>query len=350
MSAFDIGLPIKGLVKQTLFNAFVGGETLEESEPEMNMLQESNICVILDYGIEAKNEEQQLNQIADKIHSILEQIKSAQHQHVHTSAKISAFADNSLLEKVSSGDQLTKAEQELWQRVIERTDKVCRMAHEAKVQVYLDAEESWLQQAIDDLVELMMQRYNKEQAIVFQTIQLYRHDRLVYLQELHQRARDKGYVLAVKLVRGAYMEKERKRALDLGYQSPIQVSKEATDADYNKAVEYCIDHLDEICMCVASHNEESNYLLDEQLSKKGIKRQHPHILTAQLFGMGDHITFNMAKEGYNTNKYLPFGPVKELLPYLLRRANENSSVDGQASRELTLLKKEMKRRGLKSIF
>jgi len=347
MKAFDLGLPITGLVKDTIFDAFVGGETIEESEPEIGMLQDNNVGTILDYGVEAKNDEKQLNGIAGHIESIVRQVYRDQQYHVNACAKISAFANNELLEKVSNKTTLTAEENELWERVLARTNTVCAAAHECNVALYLDAEESWIQPAIDLIVETMMERYNTEKPIIFQTVQLYRHDRLDYLKTLHTTAKDKGYILAVKLVRGAYMEKERERAKELGYKSPIQPDKAATDSDYNRAVEYCLEHIDEICMCLATHNEESNYFLEELLQHQGISKHHPHIITAQLFGMGDHITFNMAADGYHAVKYLPYGPVKELLPYLLRRANENSSVDGQASRELSLLKKEIKRRKLK---
>lgn len=344
MKAFDLGLPIKGIVKNTVFDAFVGGESIEESKPEIEMLQNYNVGAILDYGIEAKDEEHELDAVASKIISIIEQINPNEQKGLETCAKITAFAKNDLLEKVTSGEPLNDSEKQLWNKVIERLDKVCAKAHEKGVKLYIDAEESWIQDAIDQLVDLMMAKYNKEQPIIFNTIQLYRHDRFDFLVESYEKSIKERYLLAVKLVRGAYMEKENERANQLNYTSPIHLTKEDTDKDYNKGVEFCVEHIEQIAFCVATHNEESNYYLDELIQEKDISNHHPHIITAQLFGMGDHITFNMAEDGYNATKYLPFGPVKELLPYLLRRANENSSVDGQASRELTLVKKEMKRR------
>ena len=346
LSAFDIGLPIKGVVKSTIFDAFVGGESIAESEYEIHLLDERGVGVILDYGAESKNLETELDAIADTITNVILQVHDDQRNNMDVCAKVTAFAKNELLEKVSENEKLTQKENELWARVIERMDRVCRAAWEHNVRIYIDAEESWMQNAINELVEMMMSRYNQEKCIVVNTIQLYRKDGLDYLKQAHASAQSANYKLGVKLVRGAYMEKERKRAEELGYESPIQPTKAATDYDFNQAIEYCVEHIDSIFFCVASHNEESNYYLDELLTKKRISKNHQNVVIAQLFGMGDHITFNMAKTGYQATKYLPYGPVEDLLPYLLRRANENSSVDGQASRELTLLKKEIKRRGL----
>ena len=346
LSAFDIGLPIKGVVKSTIFDAFVGGESIAESEYEIHLLDERGVGVILDYGAESKNLETELDAIADTITNVILQVHDDQRNNMDVCAKVTAFAKNELLEKVSENEKLTQKENELWARVIERMDRVCRAAWEHNVRIYIDAEESWMQNAINELVEMMMSRYNQEKCIVVNTIQLYRKDGLDYLKQAHASAQSANYKLGVKLVRGAYMEKERKRAEELGYESPIQPTKAATDYDFNQAIEYCVEHIDSIFFCVASHNEESNYYLDELLTKKRISKNHQNVVIAQLFGMGDHITFNMAKTGYQATKYLPYGPVEDLLPYLLRRANENSSVDGQASRELTLLKKEIKQRGL----
>ena len=350
MKAFDMGLPIKGLVKKTIFDAFVGGENIPESEPEILMLDKKNVGVILDYGAEAKNEESELDSIADTITNVILQVHDDQRNNMDVCAKITAFAKNELLEKVSAKTDLTEEENQLWANVIERLDRVCRAAWEHKIKIYIDAEETWMQDAINELVEMMMSRYNQEECIVLNTIQLYRKDGFDYLQYAFNAAQDVGYHLGVKLVRGAYMEKERERAQEMGYPSPIQDTKAATDADFNKAVQFCVERVDQMTFCVASHNEDSNYFLNDLLEDHDISHQHPNIITAQLFGMGDHITFNMANAGYNATKYLPYGPVQELLPYLLRRANENSSVDGQATRELTLHKKELKRRGINVVL
>lgn len=348
MTAFNIGLPIKGIVKQTIFDAFVGGESIAESEPEIKLLDDRKVGVILDYGAEAKNEESQLDAIADIITNVILQVHDDQRNNMDVCAKVTAFAKNDLLEKVSAKSTLTEQENELWARVIERMDRVCRAAWEHDIKIYIDAEESWMQDAIDELVEIMMSRYNQTKCIVINTIQLYRKDGNKTLQKAHQSSVEAGYLLGLKIVRGAYMEKERNRAEESGYESPIHNTKEDTDKAFNQAIEYCVNNINDLHFCVATHNEESNYYLNKLLTENSIPKNHDHIITAQLFGMGDHITFNMSAAGYHAKKYLPYGPVEELLPYLLRRANENSSVDGQASRELSLLNKELKRRGIKT--
>ncbi|MBX2845559.1 MAG: proline dehydrogenase family protein [Saprospiraceae bacterium] len=345
MVAFNLGLPIKGLVKRTIFEAFVGGESIDESQGDIKKLGEYGIQTALDYGVEAKNDEKELDKIAEVLVRKIAYVKEDPNANIAT-AKVTALSRDGLLVKVSQGEALDAHEEAEWERVVERMDMISKTAYESGNALYFDAEESWLQPAIDALVQQMMRKYNQTQPIIYNTIQLYRHDRLTFLKELHKEAATQNYILAVKLVRGAYMEKERKRAEDENYLSPIHKDKASVDKDYNLAVEYCMSHIDNIAFCLASHNEESNYLLEDLSEKYNIPKTHPHILSCQLFGMGDHITFNMASEGFNTAKYLPYGPVKELLPYLLRRANENSSVDGQASRELLLAKKEMRRRGL----
>jgi len=345
MIAFNMGLPIKGIVKKTIFDAFVGGESIDETQPDIKRLGKYGVQTALDYGVEAKNEENQLDETANVLVRKIAYVKEDPFANIAT-AKVTALSNDALLKKMTKGEALNEQEKGKWDRVVERMDLVSKTAYDSGNSLYFDAEESWLQVAIDDLVQQVMRKYNTEKPIIFNTIQLYRHDRLAFLKELHKDAIKHGYVLAVKLVRGAYMEKERNAAAEQGYKSPIHKTKAAVDKDYNLAVEFCMSHIDTIAFCLASHNEESNYLLEDLTQKFNIKKNHPHVMSCQLFGMGDHITFNMAQEGFNTAKYIPYGPVKELLPYLLRRANENSSVDGQASRELTLAKKEMKRRKL----
>jgi len=343
--AFNLGLPIKNLVKKSIFDAFVGGESIDESKPIIETLAAKGVESILDYGVEAQNEESKLDEIARTLVRKIAYIKEDPNANI-ASVKITALSRDPLLVKVSTGESLDQHEMTEWERVIERIDMVCRSAFDSNNKVYIDAEESWIQGGIDQLVVLMMKKYNQQKPIVFNTVQLYRHDRLAFLKQQYQEAQSGGYTLAVKLVRGAYMEKENKRAKENNTLSPIHTSKENTDADFNAALEFCIQNIENIAICAATHNEESNYILDELLRSGSIAKDHPHIMTAQLYGMGDHITFNLAKEGYNAGKYLPYGPVKELIPYLIRRAQENSSVDGQTGRELALLRKEMKRRGL----
>jgi proline dehydrogenase len=242
--------------------------------------------------------------------------------------------------------QLTADELNEWQRVVSRVQAICEAAKKAGVGFLIDAEETWIQDPIDALTMLMMDEYNKQKLIVYNTIQLYRHDRLQFLKLSYASAKERNFLLGAKLVRGAYMEKERKRATEKAYPSPIQPSKDATDKDYNEAVEFCVEHLEQIGLIVASHNEYSNFLTTQLLSKKGLALNHPHVHFSQLYGMSDNITYNLAKAGCSVSKYLPFGPIKDVVPYLMRRAQENTSVGGQTSRELNLIKKEMKRRGM----
>jgi len=345
MFAFKLGLPITNIVKKTIFSAFVGGESIDESQDSINKLAEYGVETILDYGVEAKNEEKHLDEIAQTLVRKIAYVKEDPNANI-ASAKVTALSRDGLLETVSLGKKLNQHESAEWERVVERFDMICAAANDSGNSIYIDAEESWMQNAIDDLVMQMSRKYNTERPVVFNTIQLYRHDKLAYLKQAHKQALDGDFILAVKLVRGAYMEKERKYAQSKGIESVIHKDKAGTDEDYNKALVYCVEHIDSISFCVASHNEESNLMLGSLLDNRGIDRNHKHILTSQLFGMGDFITFNLAKAGFNASKYLPYGPVKELIPYLIRRAQENSSVDGQTTRELDLIRKEMRRRNL----
>jgi proline dehydrogenase len=258
--------------------------------------------------------------------------------------KPTGFGRFKLYQKITEGTSLTKDEKEEWQRVVNRYEKVCKKAHDLEVSILIDGEESWMQGAADGLVETMMRKYNKKKPIVFNTLQTYRWDRLDYLKKLHQDAIKNNYFIGMKVVRGAYMEKENDRAEEKGYPSPICPSKKATDDNFDGVVAYMVDNLDTISLFAGTHNESSSYRLMEQMKAKKIENNDPRIWFGQLYGMSDHISFNLAKEGYNVAKYLPFGPVRDVMPYLIRRAEENTSVAGQTSRELTLLKKERKRR------
>jgi proline dehydrogenase len=253
----------------------------------------------------------------------------------------------SLIERYRQAlQQLPAEEKQEWQKVAGRVKRICDAASEAHIGFLVDAEETWIQDPVDALTMLMMAEYNKNKLIVYNTYQLYRHDRLEFLIQSYEAARDGGFLLGAKLVRGAYMEKERKRAAEKGYQSPIQPNKESSDKDYNEAVQFCVEHVNEIGVIVASHNEYSNLLATQLLEQKGLPLNHPHVHFSQLFGMSDNITYNLAKAGCSVSKYLPFGPIKDVIPYLMRRAQENTSVGGQTSRELSLIEKELKRRGL----
>ena len=222
--------------------------------------------------------------------------------------------------------------------------EICQAAADSRIGVLVDAEESWIQNTVDALTMQMMDAFNRDRVVVYNTIQLYRHDRLAFLKHSYEAAHEKGFVLGAKLVRGAYMEKERKRADQLSYPSPIQPNKEATDRDYDLGVTFCIQHIEDIALIVASHNENSNLLAARLLEQRNLPLNHPHVHFSQLYGMSDNITFNLAKAGCPVSKYLPFGPIKDVIPYLMRRAQENSSVSGQTGRELGLIKKELKRR------
>ncbi len=273
------------------------------------------------------------------------------------SIKLTGFARFALLEKLDaaadnkSGTDATVAinvldetEKLEFERVSSRLIKICEAGAKNNIGVLIDAEETWIQDPVDALTMQMMEIFNKDKAVVFNTIQLYRHDRLKFLKETFEQASGKRFKLGVKLVRGAYMEKERKRAEAMNYPSPIQPGKQATDTDYNAAVEFCIHRIEEIFLIVASHNEFSNLhttrLLQNQFGSPGHKNVH----FSQLYGMSDNITFNLVKAGCSVSKYLPFGPIEDVIPYLMRRAQENSSISGHTGRELGLIKRELKRR------
>ncbi len=343
------GLPVNGLIRSTIFKQFVGGETLAETKSVANTLNKYGVDVILDYGVEGKEGEDNFEHATEEFIKVIK-YASTQKNIPFISIKVSAFASQSLLQTLNEAPRLrsgihdNEAEQVEWDNVCDRMYRICEAAAEHNIGVLVDAEESWLQDPVDRLTIEMMEEFNKTKAIVYNTIQLYRHDRLKFLELSHKISVKAGFILGVKLVRGAYMEKERKRATEFGYQSPIQISKEATDRDYDAAIKFCINNIDTMAFIVASHNEVSNLLAAELMIQNNLSLHHPHIHFSQLFGMSDHITFNLAKAGCSVSKYLPFGPIRDVIPYLMRRAQENSSVSGQTGRELSLIKSELKRR------
>jgi len=343
------GLPINGLIRSTIFNQFVGGETLEESARVVKQLSAYQVQVILDYGVEAKEGEDNFDAVTEHIIEAIE-FAASQNNVPFVSVKITGVASMGLLENLNDAPRLrsgihdSEEDNAAWNRVKERMYAICEVATEKGVGVLIDAEETWIQDPIDRLAIELMSIYNKEKVVVYNTYQLYRHDRLRFLQMSHSIAKDKQFLLGAKLVRGAYMEKERERAQKNGYASPIHANKEAVDADFNKAVDYCLQHIDSIALLLASHNELSNQLAMQTMQNKQLANNHPHIHFSQLYGMSDHITFNMANAGFSVSKYLPFGPIKDVIPYLMRRAEENSSVNGQTGRELVLIRKELARR------
>lgn len=355
--AIRSGLPIKGIIRNTIFEQFVGGETLAETASVAETLGKFNVQVILDYGVEGGDYgEEGLDHACDEFIRVIE-YAATQPNIPFMSIKVTGLARFGLLEKLDAAalaksgfegrvhtEVLHENELAEWERVIARMHRICATAAAKNVGVLIDAEETWIQDPVDALSMVMMEQYNKKSAVVYNTVQLYRHDRLQFLKDSYQSAETKGFILGAKLVRGAYMEKERKRAEEMSYPSPIQPNKEATDRDYNQAVEFCIDHIERIATIVASHNEYSNLLATKLLLQRGLSLHHEHIHFSQLYGMSDNITFNLAKAGCPVSKYLPFGPIHDVIPYLMRRAQENSSVSGQTGRELGLIRKEMDRR------
>ena len=343
--AIKAHLPVESLIRATVFDHFCGGTTEEECIPVVDKMFEEGVCSVLDYSVEGKEEEAQFDATLEKILKILNFVKEKQ-AIPFAVFKPTGFGRINLYEKVGNGETLTTNEQAEWNRVLERYDVVCRKAHEMDVALLIDGEESWMQDAADAVVADMMRKYNKQKPIVYNTLQMYRWDRLDYLKQLHMDAKAQGFHIGMKLVRGAYMEKENNRAIAKGYTSPICVSKQATDINFDAGVAYMLAHLDCMAIFAGTHNEESSYKVAEIMEAKQISNNDSRVWFGQLYGMSDHISFNLAKAGYNVAKYLPFGPVRDVMPYLIRRAEENTSDAGQTSRELSLLKQERKRRKL----
>lgn len=343
--ALKSNLPVEGLIRATVFDHFCSGTSAEESLPVINQLAESNVFSILDYSVEGAKSEINLDTCLSNTLKTLALSKT--HKHVPFSVfKPTGFGDFDLYEKVSNKTPLNEEEKVAWGRIRKRFHECCAYASDAGVQILIDAEESWIQPAVNLLVEEMMATYNKERVVVYTTAQMYLKDKFAYLQELIEKAEANGFYLGVKLVRGAYMEKEAARAEARGYENPICPSKEATDENFNNALRFLIDHVARCSIYCGSHNEASTQLFMDLIQAKQLPKNHPHLWFGQLYGMSDHISFNLAEIGYNTSKYLPFGPVKDVLPYLIRRAEENTSVAGQTHRELALIKKERERRRL----
>jgi proline dehydrogenase len=343
--AFKIGLPIEGIVKATAFEHFCGGESIETASAAIEKLGKFNVGTILDYSVEGEKSEKGFDATAEETIRTIE--KAGKTKHIpFTVFKTTGLGSMELLEKIQNKTALSADEQSAFERVRQRVDKICAKAHQLKIPVLVDAEETWIQEPIDDLAYAMMAKYNKERAIVYNTYQLYRTASLKNLEEAHTIAVNNKYYLGAKLVRGAYMEKERKRAAEKNYPDPIQPSKEASDEAFNQALEFSIDHKEHISIMCGSHNDYSNLYLTQLMDKHGMQPNDARVYFAQLYGMSDTISFNLAKAGYNVAKYVPYGPVKSVMPYLLRRAQENTSVAGQSSRELTLIRKELKRRKL----
>lgn len=338
-----MGIPIDWAIKKNIFSQFCGGINITESKVAARHLAKSAIGSILDYSVEGKENEKDFDFTTDEIKRTIDAAEN--NSDIPFSVfKVSGICRLSLLEKVNAKQALSEEEKAEWERAFGRVSSICEHAFKKNVSLFIDAEDSWIQDAIDELAENMMVQFNQKNFIIYNTIQLYRHDRLAYLKTMHARLTEKGAKTAVKLVRGAYMEKERKRAAELGYEDPIQPDKESTDRDFNLAIDYCLNHIENVAICCGSHNEESSAMLVGKMNARGIESNDKRIYFAQLFGMSDHISYNLSHAKYNVAKYLPYGPIKEVMPYLLRRAQENTSVKGQTGRELSLIEKEIQRR------
>lgn len=356
--ALKIGLPVKGLIRKTIFNQFVGGETLEKTSGVVENLARFHVEVILDYGVEGKEGEENFDHAKQEFIKVI-RYAATQPNIPFMSIKLTGLSRFELFEKIDrfaiydditrgkiSLDNLTESEKAEWERVVARVTEICEVAVETKVGVLIDAEESWIQNSEDALAAQMMRKFNIKKPVIYNTAQLYRHDRLQYIKDICRFANENNFIPALKLVRGAYMEKERARAEEMNYPSPINATKKATDDEFNAAVEFGINPENHMHIVIGSHNEYSNLFATQLMEKFGLPLNDPRIHFSQLYGMSDNITFNLADAGCNVSKYVPFGPIKDVIPYLMRRAQENSSVSGQTGRELGLIKKELKRRNL----
>lgn len=356
--AIKIGLPLKRLIRNTLFDQFVGGETLEATAGVADKLEKFNVKVILDYGVEGKEGEDNFDHSCEEFIRVI-RYAATQPNMPFISIKVTGIARFGLLEKLDAAatgrsgytgkvhaEVLNQHETEEWNRVVKRMEKIIAAAAEGKISVLVDAEETWIQDPVDAVTTQMMEKFNKTRPVVYNTIQLYRCDRLHFLQHSFEESQRRSFIPGVKLVRGAYMEKERKRALEMNYPSPIQPDKKSCDRDYNAALKYSISNIDHMAVIVATHNEESTLYATLLMQQSGIASCHHNIHFSQLYGMSDNISFNLAHKGYSSSKYLPFGPIEEVIPYLMRRAQENSSVAGHTGREMELIRKELQRRNL----
>jgi proline dehydrogenase len=341
--ALKMRVPIKGIIRNTIFRHFCGGETIEDCEKTIQELANKNVKTILDYSVEGKETEDIFDATCEEILKTINRAKGD--PNIPFSVfKPTGLGRFQLFEKIDAKEPLSGSEQEEFLRIKKRIDRICTASLNADISLLIDAEHSWIQDTIDDIAREMMQKYNRKKAVIYNTYQLYRHDKLASLKADFYFSETDGFYLGVKLVRGAYMEIERERALEMGYPSPIQPTKEATDHDYNEAILFCLDKLDRIAFMAGTHNEKSSLLLVNESSKRMLAHNNPSIYFAQLLGMSDNLSFNLSDSGYNVAKYMPYGPIEAVMPYLFRRAQENTSVAGQTGRELSLIIKEKKRR------
>ncbi len=341
--AIFVKFPIKWIIKPSIFMHFCGGETISACNKTIDLLGKNKIGSILDYSAEGNEKEKDFDFVMNEVLQVIEKSKSSPFIPFAV-FKVTGLARHKLLEKINAKNELTESEKIEFEKVQQRIERICNAAYQADIPILIDAEESWIQDPIDEMVLEMMQKYNRKRAIVYNTLQMYRNDRIDFLHQNIEKAKEHSYYIGFKLVRGAYMEKERERALLKAYPSPIHLNKESTDNDYNKAVEICFANADKVSVCAGSHNEESNALLAALIDENKMDKNDKRFYFAQLLGMSDHISYNLSHYGYNVAKYVPFGPVKSVMPYLIRRAQENTSIAGQSLRELDLIKAEIKRR------
>lgn len=341
--ALKIKLPIESIIRATIFKQFCGGETQEECMPLVKLMYSKNVHSVLDYSVEGKETEADFDKAARRKIEIIK-FASTSKELPFAVAKPTGIGRFEIWEKVTHNETLSSQEQNEWDRIKNRLEKICQAAVDYDTKLLIDAEESWMQDAADNLIEEMMVKFNKDKAYIFNTLQCYRWDRLAYVKELHERANNQGFKLGFKVVRGAYMEKENLRAKRKGYQSPICEDKEATDVNFNAVMTYCINNIEDISMFIGTHNEVSSYMALQLMEQQGIDLDDDRVWFGQLYGMSDHISYNIGKHQSNAIKLLPFGPIRDVVPYLIRRAQENSSVKGQTGRELALLQEEKQRR------
>ncbi len=341
--ALKLNLPVKGIIKATVFDHFCGGENIVDCENKIQELAKFNVKTILDYSVEGKQDDEDFDLC---LNSLLESVERSKKDQLvpYCVVKLTGLIPFDLLKKVSQKSRLVDSEEEQYNKGLQRTQTLCKASFEAQIPLLIDAEESWIQDAIDQIALDMMHQFNQQKPIIFNTAQMYRHDRLKYIKTLCKQAIDGNFYIGLKVVRGAYMEKERARAERKNYPSPIQPNKAATDKDYDQALKFCIDNRERIALCCGTHNEDSSLYLVELMKERSIDPKDPNIYFSQLLGMSNHISFNLAEAHYNVAKYVPYGPVKEVMPYLVRRANENTSIAGQTGRELNLILQELNRR------
>ena len=341
--ALKANLPVERLIRATVFDHFCGGVNERDCEPVMEAMYAKNVFSVLDYSVEGKSNDAYFDQVQHKIESLI--VFATTKKHIpFVVFKPTALGRISLYEKLGLNAPLSDQEKQDWSKVKARFRSICQAASHCNIPLLIDGEESWMQDAADQLVCEMMQEFNKDKVLIYNTLQAYRWDRLAYIEALNDYAIAYDFKIGIKVVRGAYMEKERLRAAEKGYKSPICETKKATDENFNQVVNFMLSHLERMAIFLGTHNEESTYLLMAAMENNGISKNDPRIWFGQLYGMSDHISYNLGANNYNVSKYLPFGPVKDVMPYLMRRAEENTSVSGQTNRELDLLAAERKRR------